>query len=203
MDKLLIAVSSPDTGLQFQRVAKLGQQYLNFWQLCLSGIRVAFATFTSPHSLCASRHFFLFLFSLSCYKPCQNVCVSVVFEITRFRPLIAMPCTLKTILNCSMASDSSRDVWTCRSLCTWNKTAVCLTFTSLSRIAACMLPLARHPFSKTFTEIFAAIIDRKPEKTTCPAILQTIRLSNLAESGTLSDGGLGRISSVQVLSIVN
>ena len=38
-------------------------------------------------------------------------------------------------------------------------------------IAACMLPLALHPFSKTFTEIFAAIIDRKPEKTTCPAIL--------------------------------
>ena len=66
-----------------------------------------------------------------------------------------------------------------------------------------MLPLARHPFSKTFTEIFAAIIDRKPEKTTCSAILQTIRLSNLAESGTFSDGGLGRISSVQVLSIVN
>ena len=138
MNKLLIAVNSPDTGLQFQRVVKLGQRYLNFWQLCFSGTHVAFNTFTWPHSLCASRHFFLFLFSLSCYKPCQNVCVSVFVEITRFRPLIAMPCTPKTILNCGMgmASDSSRDVWTCRSLCTSNKTAVCLPYLG-SRLVCC------------------------------------------------------------------
>ena len=139
MDKLLIAVNSPDTGLQFQRVVKLGPAIFkpltapSFWH-SRSLRHFHLATF----SLCFSRHFFLFLFSLSCYKPCQNVCVSVVVEITRFRPLIAMPCTPKTILNCGMgmASDSSRDVWTCRSFCTSNKTAVCLPYLG-SRLVCC------------------------------------------------------------------